>query len=209
METDTDTDSDFESVEEGSEYFSVTDGDEMQLDWDGEDYVDYDEQSGDRSVGDGNIPVKTFSSKNASRRSNRIRIKKRKEALPLVNTMYFERLKRTKVGKIKIYESHTNSKSYSEPSRIHRPIHTRKISHNCSICSKSFYSASHLEVHIRTHTEEKPHKCSTCSQSFSQTGYLNQHMRIHTGEKPYQCLTCSKSFSRLFNLKSTHSSSHR
>ena len=216
MEEDTDTDSDFESAEEGSEYFSVSDGgDEIQFQQlysNDKDYFDYDEQNEDRSVGGEDIPVETFSSINPSRRSNRVLIKRRKEILL------------TKPSKC-----HTNSNHYPETSQVQQRIHPRKKANNfptyskplsqdstlnrqirvhtgekpyeCPTCPKSFVSSYGLKVHIRFHTGEMPYQCVTCSKSFSHPSDLKVHIRVHTGEKPYQCVTCSKSFSQLSNLR--------
>ena len=73
MEQNSENDSDFESADEGSEYFSVADREEtqfQQLDWNGDsDYSD--ELSED-------TPTKASSSRHPSRRSNRIITKRRK-----------------------------------------------------------------------------------------------------------------------------------
>lgn len=86
----------------------------------------------------------------------------------------------------------------------------------CQYCSKAFFSAQHLKVHlrfvlvdlniinqcdinhwllfIRTHTKEKNYKCKECDKSFSTSSGLRTHERRHTGVKDFQCSLCDMSF---------------
>lgn len=71
--------------------------------------------------------------------------------------------------------------------------HTREISFPCSVCSKKFYRASHLQVHLKRHHSESsnkptfPHKCNgaECYRSFPSQEKLENHMKKHKMECPF------------------------
>ncbi|XP_003451195.1 zinc finger protein OZF [Oreochromis niloticus] len=80
---------------------------------------------------------------------------------------------------------------------------TRKKTHQCDICGKTFQFKSGLIAHVRVHTGEKPYLCSTCGKAFKYKSKLVVHTRVHTGEKPYSCSICGKTF-LLRSLLTTH-----
>ena len=53
-------------------------------------------------------------------------------------------------------------------SALHLEAHMRmhRSTHICTVCSKKFLSASHLEKHRVTHTSERPFMCGTCGKTF-------------------------------------------
>ncbi|XP_067099565.1 zinc finger protein 770-like [Osmerus mordax] len=54
--------------------------------------------------------------------------------------------------------------------------------HQCTVCSKSFPSASKLERHHFTHTGQKPFTCTVCDKGFRQSVHLKKHIETHTGK---------------------------
>ena len=199
------TDSNYESAEDGSEYFSVTDNREetqfQQSKWDDGAFVDHDNQNENENI------IDRHDTMLASRRSIRI-MKNKGKYNPSANVFCFRERKEMaqksgvdicpKITGKKLYQCKTCSKSfpYRSSLNMHNRIHTGEKPFNCSICLKSFLNPSNFKVHIRIHTGEKPHACVTCSKSFSTSSKLKRHIRTHTGERPYQCQTCLKSFSQ-------------
>ena len=55
----------------------------------------------------------------------------------------------------------------------------------CTMCLKSFPSASKLATHLLVHSGERSHKCTQCTKSFGQAGNLKKHLLTHSGEKSH------------------------
>lgn len=72
----------------------------------------------------------------------------------------------------------------------------RRRSFACTICSKPFTKAAHLERHKGTHKKEKPFECSQCSRCFARRDNLVRHKeRVHfdSSSKPKPTPRPSKS----------------
>jgi len=84
---------------------------------------------------------------------------------------------------------------------------TKKPSHTCPKCGKTFSSPAYMKTHMRIHTGERPFSCNSCGKSFNDRTALRNHDKIHTNERPFSCNTCGKSFRRSDSLK-YHMASH-
>lgn len=84
---------------------------------------------------------------------------------------------------------------------------TKKPSHTCPKCAKTFSSPAYMKTHMRIHTGERPFSCNSCGKSFNDRTALRNHDKIHTNERPFSCNTCGKSFRRSDSLK-YHAASH-
>lgn len=84
---------------------------------------------------------------------------------------------------------------------FHLNKHTGQKPHQCTLCSKNFYSSPYLVKHMKTHlsAEEKAKnstsfECNICSKIYRRKKELDHHMYSHSGESPYQCEFCQKVF---------------
>ncbi|KAJ8378929.1 hypothetical protein AAFF_G00232940 [Aldrovandia affinis] len=76
--------------------------------------------------------------------------------------------------------------------RRHRRLHTGELSLGCEYCDRCFRDESSLQSHRRIHSGEKPYQCQRCPKRFSLKHQLNTHYRVHTGEKPFECRLCGQ-----------------
>ncbi|XP_029661516.1 zinc finger protein 239-like, partial [Formica exsecta] len=84
---------------------------------------------------------------------------------------------------------------------IHCNIHTDARPYNCSICDKSFRSASNMNRHVRdVHNGVKNFVCDVCGRRLASRESRDEHRRTHTGERPHTCETCGKSFKQKASL---------
>ncbi|XP_049449221.1 zinc finger protein 708 [Epinephelus fuscoguttatus] len=89
--------------------------------------------------------------------------------------------------------------------RPHRRL--RLDPHSCGLCSKTFISSAHLNLHLASHNKERKFRCSTCGKYFHQSSHLMAHKIIHSGDRPFKCPDCGKTFGRASHLK-THRRLH-
>lgn len=73
--------------------------------------------------------------------------------------------------------------------------HTEVRKYDCSLCIKTYKTATALRIHMREHNEGKRFECEFCSKTFSRKDQMIIHRRLHTGEKPFCCPVCQKRFS--------------
>uniref|UniRef100_A0A7E4W4Y6 MDS1 and EVI1 complex locus protein EVI1 n=1 Tax=Panagrellus redivivus TaxID=6233 RepID=A0A7E4W4Y6_PANRE len=62
--------------------------------------------------------------------------------------------------------------------------------HQCSLCPKSFSSASGLKQHSHIHCTTKPFRCNICNKAYTQFSNLCRHRKTHTD--CLQCPNCSQ-----------------
>ena len=107
-------------------------------------------------------------------------------------------------------EEGLNSEYDSRPNPQHPPAsqdvggQTRSgTRHQCSVCNKSFTTASNLNSHLRQVHNGVRHPCSLCSKTFSQVGNLDRHFQVRHKGKRHPCELCNQTFTRLDHLR-TH-----
>jgi len=67
------------------------------------------------------------------------------------------------------------------------------LSHQCSLCKKSFSCERLLKQHVRIHINY--FKCPQCEASFPKGAQLTIHIRYcHVGVKPFECHLCKSKF---------------
>ncbi len=50
--------------------------------------------------------------------------------------------------------------------KTHMGVHTKKKSHVCDLCGRSFGTKSHLKSHKDRHLGLKKHQCDYCNEKF-------------------------------------------
>lgn len=79
--------------------------------------------------------------------------------------------------------------------------------HSCTLCTKTFISSAHLNLHLASHVKERKFRCNVCGKFFQQSAHLIVHKAIHSGDRPFKCPECGKTFGRASHLK-THRRLH-
>ncbi|KAE9549603.1 hypothetical protein FO519_007177, partial [Halicephalobus sp. NKZ332] len=62
--------------------------------------------------------------------------------------------------------------------------------HQCSLCPKSFSSASGLKQHSHIHCTTKPFRCNVCNKAYTQFSNLCRHRKTHTDS--LSCPNCNQ-----------------
>ncbi|CAJ0581456.1 unnamed protein product, partial [Mesorhabditis spiculigera] len=68
--------------------------------------------------------------------------------------------------------------------------------HKCTVCPKSFSSASGLKQHSHIHCSSKPFRCHICNKAYTQFSNLCRHRRVHlsTTKEGWRCPSCTQQF---------------
>ncbi|XP_071097753.1 zinc finger protein 234-like [Haliotis cracherodii] len=76
-----------------------------------------------------------------------------------------------------------------------RKKHSHEAQYECDKCSKMFFEATHLAIHMVTHVQHGGIQCSVCKLKFPCKTDYDQHVKQHTeGDEPKRCEICGKSF---------------
>ncbi|KAH8263552.1 hypothetical protein KR044_010511 [Drosophila immigrans] len=68
---------------------------------------------------------------------------------------------------------------------------SKRATHSCPDCQKTFSSQTGLKQHRITHTSERRYKCNICERVFKRRNGLSQHVKgYHLQLKPHQCPVC-------------------
>ncbi|XP_078517230.1 zinc finger protein 541 isoform X2 [Lissotriton helveticus] len=80
----------------------------------------------------------------------------------------------------------------------------------CSLCGKTFSSASSLSKHYVTHSQERKHVCKICTKAFKRQDHLTGHMLTHQKTKPFICgeQGCKKSYCDYRSLRRHYEVQH-
>lgn len=86
---------------------------------------------------------------------------------------------------------------------------TRQRKHLCLVCSKSFFTAYLLRLHMQTHSGDKPYVCHQCGRRYASRSSLLCHQRYSHFAQPRPCPECGKQFKSLRVVKQHMRSVHR
>merc|ERR1719322_2239359 len=69
------------------------------------------------------------------------------------------------------------------------------LTHLCTLCGNSFYSAHALRSHIASiHDKSKAHVCPECGKSFPTKPKIDRHLKQAHSPRVMKCLHCPKTF---------------
>lgn len=74
------------------------------------------------------------------------------------------------------------------------------ISNRCTLCEKSFLTASGLNLHIKNRhvpDNEKPFKCPICGKAFATNTLFVRHKKVYhikNEDKKFECYRCNHRF---------------
>jgi uncharacterized Zn-finger protein len=82
----------------------------------------------------------------------------------------------------------------------HKKTHDNVKNHVCSICGKSYKTASTLTQHMDTHNLTK-YECQECGLELNTKRTLRQHMLKHSEIMKHVCEFCDSKFKRIKTFK--------
>lgn len=81
-------------------------------------------------------------------------------------------------------------------------IHDKEQRFQCTKCSRRFAHKHNLKTHMNRHNGVRPYACTVCTKTFYDSSTLNVHTKsVHSDKNAYVCSICSKGFNRNGNLK--------
>lgn len=94
-----------------------------------------------------------------------------------------------------------------KPAVVKSPQKSKKGSHDCAECGKSFFQAHNLRLHVITHTGERPYACDVCPKTYAHSWDLSKHKISHNNVASFRCTICLKMFKTEKNLE-IHTARH-
>jgi len=81
-------------------------------------------------------------------------------------------------------------------------VHEKRNPQLCTLCGKSFQSASNLRKHVEAVHEKKQFECIECQEIFKSEFTYKQHMAYkHEGKEMFKCDICNVELKTKFSLK--------
>ncbi|XP_031175638.2 zinc finger protein 37-like isoform X2 [Sander lucioperca] len=84
--------------------------------------------------------------------------------------------------------------NFASPEDLKGHLKTYQKTHECSYCSKAFFTVTGLQYHTTRHTGDRPFKCDLCNKTFPRLSSLSVHRWVHVEDKPYKCEVCPRAF---------------
>ncbi|TDG99439.1 hypothetical protein EPR50_G00193350, partial [Perca flavescens] len=97
--------------------------------------------------------------------------------------------------------------NFDSPGALKGHLKTYQKTHECSYCSKAFFTLTGLQYHVTRHTGDRPFKCDACGKTFPRLSSLSIHRWVHVDDKPHKCELCTRAFGLKAQLRA-HVRSH-